>query len=303
MREGAAIIVTGAVHEVDLASVASQLVRADRESDRWSEIEPRGDPIAGRRVRVEVTEQVLRRVVTSRWYDPITKEVREEYQSEVVRETTTRHTATTRADGTFRLRLAAPARDRAWNIRAVVQDAAGRETFTRASVEVAPTGREATGYGLQLRGTTHQFAVGAAVRAEVSTWGSPATRLAPAGGANRFLFLVTSPGRFEALVRGSPTVSTRFRTADEPNLEDHRDLVHREGLRAAGRGRRLARHRDPPDQRLADDRSGALRARPACHDHDPHDESGRPAGARHRAPARDRREARRDGCRGPRRSA
>ncbi len=218
VREGAAIIVTGAVHEVDLASVASQLVRADRESDRWSEIEPRGDPIAGRRVRVEVTEQVLRRVVTSRWYDPITKEVREEYQSEVVRETTTRHTATTRADGTFRLRLAAPARDRAWNIRAVVQDAAGRETFTRASVEAAPTGREATGYVLQLRGTTHQFAVGAAVRAEVSTWGSPATRLAPAGGANRFLFLVTSPGRFEALVRGSPTVSTRFRTADEPNL-------------------------------------------------------------------------------------
>jgi hypothetical protein len=216
VRDGGAIVVKGSVHEVDLAAVAKQLARNDR-TDAWG-IDPRGDPVAGRAVRIAITEQVLRRVVTSRWYDPLSKQVVEESETEVARESTTTRTVTTRSDGTFRLRFAAREKDRSWGIEARVRDAAGRTTSTSTGVEGPADAQAPLIYNLHLKSDDQAYSVGDTVTAEVTAWRDGRSRLAPSGAANRYLFLIASAGRLQPVVRTSPVVRTTFRASDEPNL-------------------------------------------------------------------------------------
>ena len=106
--------------------------------------------------------------MSARWYDPITKQTVEEYDNEIARESSTWHTATTRADGTFRFRVSAPARTHAWSIRAIVRDAAGRETGADAYVEAPATARDVRYYNVSLRDGSEAFAIGDAVTAQVT---------------------------------------------------------------------------------------------------------------------------------------
>lgn len=216
VRDGGSIVVSGSVHEVDLAAVARQLARNDR-TDAWG-VDPRGDPIAGRAVRILITEQVLRTTVTSRWYDPLSKQVVEESETEVVRESTTTRTVTTRADGTFRLRFAAPTKNRDWQVEARVRDTAGRTASEGAEVEGTADQHAPITYGVQLRGDHVAYRVGETLTAEVTAWRAGSSRPVPSGGANRYLFLIASAGRLQPVVRTSPVVRTTFRASDEPNL-------------------------------------------------------------------------------------
>jgi len=215
VRNGDVLAISGAVHDVDLAAVEAWLRSADRDS---RELDPRGAAVGGRRVDVLVTETVLRRVVTGRWYDPITKLAVENYDWEDGSSTTTSHVVTTRTDGTYRLRVQAPAHNRSWNIEAVIVDEAGRRITERAWVTERTAAREASSYDLGFTADRNEFAVGETVTAAITRWKGDREVAMPVGGANRYLFLVTGPSRFDALVGWTAGASVHFRASDEPNL-------------------------------------------------------------------------------------
>ncbi len=215
VRDGGVVAITGAVHGVDLAAVEGWLRSADRDS---RELDPRGAAVGGRRVEVLVTETVLRRVVVGRWYDPITRQVVESYDWEDGSSTTTSRVVTTRADGTYRLRVPAAAHDRSWKVEAVIADEAGHRITEWRWVEDRVAAREAPSYGLGFPGDSNEFAVGETVTAAITGWKGDREVAMPVGGANRYLFLVTGPTRFDALVGPAARASVRFRAGDEPNL-------------------------------------------------------------------------------------
>jgi hypothetical protein len=215
VRDGEAIVASGSVHAVDFAAAEAALRRG---GDGW-ETEFRGSSVAGRRVALQVTEQVLRRVVSSQWYDPIAKQVVYAYDDEVVRSTTTTRTTTTRADGTFRLRLAAPSKNRAYEIVAVVDDAGGHRLEAQAYVGSPLMTPAASRYFLEMPGADAGFRVGDTVTARIARTRDERPVAMPAGGSPRYLFLVLGPTRFAAVVSALPAVSTSFRATDEPGLQ------------------------------------------------------------------------------------
>ncbi len=215
VRDGEAIVVSGAVHVVDFAAVDAALRGGD---DGWLEIDPRGSPVGGRRVELRVTEHVLRRVIRGQWYDPIAKQVAYEYEDEVARSSTTTHTTVTRADGTYRVRLAAPSRDRDWEIAAVITDAGGHRLEERAYV-ASPAAQPTARYDLEVVDADADFAVGDAVTARIARTRDDRPVAMPAGGSNRYLFLLLGPTRFDAVVGRAASVTTRFGSGDEPGLE------------------------------------------------------------------------------------
>lgn len=215
VRTGGVLAISGAVHDVDLAAVEGWLRSADRDS---RELDPRGAAVGQRRVEVLVTETVLRRVVTGRWYDPITKQAVEAYDWEDGPSTTTSRVVTTRADGTYRLRVPAAAHNRSWKVEAVVVDEAGHRISEWRWVEERTAAREASSYGLGFTGGRSEFAVGETVTAAITRWKGNREVAMPVGGANRYLFLVTGPSRFDALVERAAGASVRFGAGDEPNL-------------------------------------------------------------------------------------
>jgi hypothetical protein len=132
------------------------------------------------------------------------------------------HVVTTRPDGTYRLRVRAPAANRRWKVDAVVVDDAAHRVVATASIWETQTEKEASWYGVELRGDQagrRGVAVGEAVTAAVTRWEGNRELPIPAGGAHRFLFLVAGPTRFDAIVSRKPETTVRFVEADEPNLE------------------------------------------------------------------------------------
>ena len=214
-RAGEAILVTGAVHAVDLPRVEAWL--ADPDPDR-AELDPRGAPRGGARVELLVTETVLRSVVSARWYDPISKRVVEQYDWEEGASTTTTHAVTTRADGTYRLRVRAPSASRSWKVEAVVVDAAGHRITNSTSFWEPRAKNPIAYYWVEMSGdgTT---GVGEPVTATVMQVKDGHEAPARTGGANRLLFLATGPTRFDAIVSRTAATTMRFETADEPNLD------------------------------------------------------------------------------------
>jgi hypothetical protein len=216
LRDEEAIVLSGAVHAVDLARVEAWL-RGPAVDE--SELDPRGAASGGQRVELVVTETVLRPVVSVRWYDPITKRVVEQYDWEEGKSTTVTHTVTTRADGTYRLRVAAPSASRSWTVDAVVVDEAGRRIVASTSIWEPKAASPASWYRVELRGDEDGPAVGENVTAAVTRSTADGEAPMPRGGANRFLFLVTGPTRFDAIVSRTAEATVRFEAGDEPNLE------------------------------------------------------------------------------------
>ena len=219
VRDGASLMVSGAVHAVDLARVEAWLGDPDHGD---AELDPRGAASAGRRVELVVTETVLRPVVVSRWYDAITKQVVEHYSWEEGASTNVTHAVTTRPDGTYRLRVRTPAANRRWKVDAVVVDHAAHRVVATASLWETRSEKEASWYEVELRGdrdARHGVAVGEAVTAAVTRSEGNRELPMPAGRAHRFLFLVAGPTRFDAIVSRKAEATVRFEEADEPNLE------------------------------------------------------------------------------------
>jgi len=216
VRDGESIVLSGAVHAVDLARVESWLGDPDRD---WNAFEPRGAASGGRRVELLVTETVLRPVVSSRWYDPITKRVVEQYDWEEGTSTTATHVVATGSDGTYRLRVPAPSASRSWSVDAVVVDDAGHRIVASTSIWEPRAANEASWYSVELQDDENDPAVGDAVTAAVTQRKGDREIPVPAGGANRFLFLVTGPTRFDAIVSSTAEATVRFEAADEPNLK------------------------------------------------------------------------------------
>ena len=215
-RTGASLLLSGAVHTVDLARVEAWLADGSQDANPF---EPQGAPQGGRRVELVVTETVLRPVVSARWYDAITKRVVEQYDWEDGTKTTSSHVVRTRADGTYRLRLAAPSADRSWEVEAVVVDEAGRRIAASTWVS-EPRGRSPVSYyWVRMRGADEGPAVGDAVTAAVVQQRDGREVPMRVGGANRFLFLVAGPTRFDAIVSPKAEATVRFETSDEPALE------------------------------------------------------------------------------------
>ena len=214
-RGGEAILLTGAVHAVDLPRVEVWL--ADPDPDR-AELDPRGAPRGGERVELLVTETVLRSVVSARWYDPISKRVVEQYDWEEGTSTTTTHVVTTRADGTYRLRVRAPSASRSWTVEAVVVDAAGSRITASTSVWEPVAKNPIAYYWVEIAGDS-TTGVGEPVTATVMQVKDGREAPVPTGGANRILFLATGPTRFDAIVSRTAKAVMRFEAADEPNLD------------------------------------------------------------------------------------
>jgi hypothetical protein len=64
-------------------------------------------------------------------------------------------------------------------------------------------------------GAERGFAVGATVRARIARDAADG-RSMPVGGANRYLFVVASPGRLEPVVRSTSSVAFPFAAATSP---------------------------------------------------------------------------------------
>ncbi len=211
VRGGDSVTLDGAVHRVDLAK-AERWLRA-----RETELDARGAAVAGRDVLITISETVHRRVRTSRWYDPIAKRVVERWDLEEVGSRTFTRTVTTRADGTYRLRLPAPAATTTWQVKATIVDANGTELGEQAWVEASTEAGQLPSYWIQVRGEP-EVSVGATVTAEVVRSGTRGWEPVPSG-TGRFLFTIASPARLDAVAGRAPRVSTRFLATDEPNLQ------------------------------------------------------------------------------------
>lgn len=215
-RSGESLVLSGAVHAVDLARVEAWLEDDDHD---WNTFRPQGAARGGRPIQLIVTETVLRPVVSARWYDAITRRVVEQYDWEDGAKTATSHRVTARADGTYRLRLAAPSANRSWEVKAVVLDGGGRQVVASAWASEPRGKNPVSRYWVDLQGPDDGPAVGDAVTAAVVQQRDDREVPMRAGGVNRFLFLVTGPIRFDAIVSPKAEATVRFEAADEPSLE------------------------------------------------------------------------------------
>ena len=117
------LIMTGAVHDVDFARMAA----ADPYD--W-DVDPQGDPRAGAKVRLRITELIPVRTKVGTSYDFITKTTQPVYEySERTVDLGTR-TVTTGANGAFRTTLAVTGGDRGYQVSARYVDEAGRTIRT-----------------------------------------------------------------------------------------------------------------------------------------------------------------------------
>jgi len=216
-QTGKSLVLAGAVHAVDLARVEAWL--ADDDHD-WNTFKPQGAAVSGRRVELVVTETVLRPVVSARWYDAIAKRVVEQYDFEEGAQTTISRAATSRTDGTYRLRLAAASGNRSWEVNALVVDEGGRRIVASAWASEQRGKNPVSYYWVRTRGADDEGpAVGDAVTAAVVRSQGGNELPVRVGGANRFLFLVTGPTRFDAIVSPKAEATVRFEASDEPSLE------------------------------------------------------------------------------------
>jgi hypothetical protein len=216
-QTGGSLVLAGAVHAVDLARVEAWL--ADRDHD-WNTFKPQGAARSGRSVELVVTETVLRPVVSARWYDAIAKRVVEQYDWEDGAKTTFSRAVTTRADGTYRLRLAAASGNRSWEVNATVVDDVGRRIVASAWAS-EPRGKSpVSDYWVRTRGADDGgTTVGESVTAAVVRSQDGNELPVRVGGANRFLFVITGPTRFDAIVSPKAEATVRFEASDEPSLE------------------------------------------------------------------------------------
>ncbi len=204
--KGTTLTITGAVHAVDFARYDE-----DPAADPW-EIDPRGTPLAGRRVEIRISEQtqVIRQTGTR--YDFIAKRTVPVYESSTRTKVLPAQAATTSANGTFRLVVTVRGGDRSYEVRGTHADTAGRTVEAQEWAWDEGAGDD-QGASLVRTGSDEgwgTYGVGDAVKVRFAN-GITKPQV------SRYLFTVLSRGLRTAAVQGSPSFSTRFTSALVPN--------------------------------------------------------------------------------------
>ena len=216
---GTELHLSGSVHEVDLA-------RLERDHEKILQgyydpgFDPRGGPVAGAQVSVEVVEYVpVRRLVGQR-YDFIAKKVVDEYVVDLKEKTLGSQAVVSGAEGTFSLDLVVPARDHDYRVVLRTTDADGRTaTLTRYASPPGPGQIEmpARPYLQQPEGPDGawlQYGIGDEMRfTMLDGYGAY-----PTGKGDAYLFFTAQRGLRDVVVQGSPVFVGTFTAADAPNL-------------------------------------------------------------------------------------
>ena len=214
---GSELRLRGSVHEVDLARL-----ERDHETVLEGDFDPKGDPIAGAQVSVEVVEDIpVRRLVGQR-YDFIAKKVVDEYEVTVTRKPLGSRTVVSAADGTFSLDLAVPSAAHDYGITLRTDDAEGRTAKLTLYASAPGPGGELPWIErpyLELsRGCgflpSKSYGIGDEMRLTMRDgYGTY-----PTGQGNAYLFFTAQRGLRDVVVQDSPVLVDTFTAADAPNL-------------------------------------------------------------------------------------
>ena len=203
---GTTLTIRGAVHAVDFTRFETDA------GDALSAIDPRGGPLAGRRVNLTIVERtyVTRQVGTR--YDFVAKRTVPVYRTSVTKVTLPGRTATTASDGTYRLTLTVRGGNRSYQVVATHTDAGGRRVTARQDAGQASPEDSSQHARLQnIAGNElPEYSIGDTVSVRFAG-GIRAPETA------RHLFLVASRGLRVARVQASPRFDTVFTAAMVPN--------------------------------------------------------------------------------------
>lgn len=204
--ESGALTLTGNVHDVDFASMA------DAAMDRW-DVDPAGAPRAGATVSLQIKESIPTRKQIGTAYDWITKTTSPVYEYDQREVDLGTRTATTAADGTFRLTMPVGGGDHSYWVVARYRDEAGRQVSTVSWATAEEPSEDA---GIRLVVPAQQpdeeltYAIGERVQVE-ARGGNPVPD------RDRYLFTVTHLGLQSATVQRGDSFSTTFRESWIPN--------------------------------------------------------------------------------------
>ena len=204
--KGTTLTITGAVHAVDFDRYDE-----DPGAELW-DIDPRGAPLAGRRVEIGISEQTQVTRQTGTRYDFIAKRTVPVYESSTRTKVLPAQVATTGANGTFRLVVSVRGGDRSYEVLGTHADSADRTVKARGSAWTRDS-RDDQGASLVRAGSDEgwgSYSVGDTVKVRF-THGIPNPEV------SRYLFTVLARGLRSAVVQGSPSFSTRFTSALVPN--------------------------------------------------------------------------------------
>ena len=204
--KGTTLTITGAVHEVEFDRYDE-----DPTVDLY-EIDPRGDPLAGRRVAIRISEQTQVTRQTGTRYDFIAKRTVPVYESSTRTKVLPARVATTGLDGSFRLVVTVRGGDRSYEVLGTHADSTGRTVKAQASAWVQER-RDDEHAGLVRAGSDEAwgtYGVGDTVKVRFAH-GITKPQV------SRYLFAVLARGLRSAAVQGSPSFSTRFTSALVPN--------------------------------------------------------------------------------------
>ncbi len=212
---GSRLVVTGSVHDVDLARLERELSASD---ERYGDIDPNGRPVAGATVTAAITELIPVRRLTGYDYDSITKRVIPRYEYDFRRKALRTVTVTTRADGTFRLSVRVPTADHEYEVALTTVDSAGR-TERRSTTATRPVKEQSSDLPVfeSIVGPRERdlvYRIGEPVRLTMTDGVKPL----PTGGSNRYLYVVSKQGLRSATVTTSPRFSRRFAASDTPGI-------------------------------------------------------------------------------------
>ncbi len=216
---GSELRLRGSVHEVDVA-------RLERDHEKIFQgyfdpaFDPRGGPIAGAQVSVEVVEYIPVRRLIGRRYDFIAKKVVDEYEVTVTEKALGSQSVVSGPAGTFSLDLAVPDRDHGYRVVLRTRDAnGGTAKLTLYASAPEPEGlpwiarpylEVAAGCGQP----TKPYGIGDEMRLTMRDgYGAY-----PTGQGNAYLFFTAQRGLRDVVVQDSPVFVDTFAAADAPNL-------------------------------------------------------------------------------------
>ncbi len=241
---GTTMTVTGKVTGVDFGRL-----NRDATTSLW-EIDPRGAPLAGRRVDVRITEQTHVTKQTGSKYDFVAKRVVPVYTTTTHTTTLPARSATTAADGTFRLTVAVRGGDRSYTAIATHGDDAGRVVTAGANARTAGWNDEwESGPSLVRPGTDEswgEYEVGDTVLARFTEGRNDAE-------VSRYLFTVMARGLRSAEVQRGATFRAPFTRALVPDATIRGVRFTGNGYVTASFGARLRLDRRALDVRLSTD--------------------------------------------------
>ncbi len=205
--DGTTLTITGNVHDVDFAKVEAT------DAGDWG-LDPAGAPRANARVTLDITEQVTTRTQVGTAYDFVTKTTSPVYRYSQRNTSLGSRTATTGADGTFRVPMTVNGGDRTYEVTASYTDPAGRTIAARGYGSTVPLASTGDGQLIpigRVASDEQLYRIGDRIKLEAR-----GGRAAPA--RDRYLFTVAHLGLRSATVQAGPAFAATFRGSWVPNV-------------------------------------------------------------------------------------